>query len=480
MMTTDLPHEYSAGKDAEPESLGYEGGPTVHLSVTEGPMAGQKFVFDTHDTFIFGRDASCRASLPDDSFVSRHHFLLEVNPPEASIRDLGSMNGTCINGVRYGGPQQPCRPGEVFKPCDEGVDLWVGDTIQVGETVFVVSSAGPGDGDRGVPCQACGKDIKGRVRGGGGAEKLCEACRRTELARPVTSPDSRKAGASEDGKGDWLSIPGYTLLRELGHGGMGTVYLAKRDRDGESVAIKVMLSKVAIDEKRRQWFLREMELLDYLVHPNIVTFVERGSTGNAFFFVMEHCESGDVKKLVESRGGRLQTRTVVPIMMQSLKGLAHAHDEHVVHRDIKPPNLLLFGQMGSWQVKVSDFGLAKNFDKAGLSGMTATGVIGGTFAFMPREQMTDYRYVKPVSDVWSIAATFYFMLTGQLPREGRPGQGHLQVILDGRVVPIEERLPNAPAPFAAVFGKALAIDPAERFETAGEFRSALRETLLKK
>src|SRR4051812_28395734 len=102
-------------------------------------------------------------------------------------------------------------------------------------------------------------------------------------------------------------------------------------------------------------------------------------------------------------------------MLQLLDALAHAHGQGLVHRDIKPGNVLLMDPEGE-VVKLSDFGLAKSFQHAGLSGMTVTGGVGGTPAFMPREQLINFKYTKPTSDVWSMGAMLYYLLTGQFVR----------------------------------------------------------------
>ena len=453
-----------------------ESGAAVTLTAERGPMAGREFRFEEHDTFIFGRGSSCHASLPDDSFVSRHHFILEVNPPQVCIRDLGSLNGTRVNNVRYGGSSVEPEPGESVRPAHDTAILKDGDHIQVGETVFVVAVEGS---DQRVFCQKCGKEMELAVADGNGAQCLCEACRKTVVAASVVPLDSETDAAASAKDADWPPIEGYSLVRKLGSGGMGSVYSATRERDGHQVAVKLMPSRTVVDDRQQRWFLREMDVLGELNHPNIVSFVERGVIGSTFFFVMEFCEGGDVGRLMRTCGGHLRMKPAVSILMHSLKGLAHAHDEGVVHRDVKPQNLLLFGPRNRWRVKVSDFGMAKNFEKAGFSGMTATGMTGGTCAFMPREQVTDFKYVQPASDVWSMAATFYFMLTACLPREGRPGQTPLSVILNGRVVPIEERLPEVPASLATVLSKALADEPSQRFKTAGAFRDALKGALPK-
>jgi serine/threonine protein kinase len=255
------------------------------------------------------------------------------------------------------------------------------------------------------------------------------------------------------------------------------VYLARRKKDGVSVAVKVLLARVAVDEKTKKKFLQEMELLRSLRHPNIVSFFDQGSVGGAFYFVMEFCNAGSLADLMNRRGGKVPLDEAKNIMLQTLDGLAFAHAKGIVHRDLKPGNILLAGNKSDRKVKVSDFGLAKNFEQAGLSGLTLTGNFGGTLYYMPREQIVNFKRVKPVSDVWSIAATFYIMLTGWLPRDFPKDKDPLAVVLDGGVIPIRKRNGNIPKPLAAVIDRALEIKPKSRFQDAKEMREALAKVL---
>jgi serine/threonine protein kinase len=414
---------------------------TVSLVVTAGPLRGQRFDFPAHDTFLFGRAPDCHARLdPSDVSASRHHFLLEVNPPEARLRDLGSLNGTHVNGVRHGGRRPDETPEEAATRRGAEVDLFDGDEIRVGATVFRVSVSSPS----GAP-----------PRGG----------------RP--SP-SRGEDAASLPRG--AAIGPYEVESLLGQGGMGAVYLAhRRDAPAEGpVALKVMLPRMVVDEAAQEIFLREIEVTRALRHPHIVSLLDFGRHEGRFYFVLEYCPGGSAEALRRRHGGRVPLPAALRLAADALEGLAAAHEQGFVHRDLKPDNVLL-GEDG--RARLADFGLAKSFQQAGLSGLTATGAVGGTFQFMPREQLTSYRQVRPVSDVWSMAATVYFLLTGQYPRDFDAGKDPLAVILRGGVVPIARRDPALPADLAAVLDRALEDDPARRFADARELVRALRAVL---
>jgi len=411
----------------------------VCLEVVAGPIQGRQFAFEDHDTFLFGRAPDCHAQLAEsDTTASRHHFLLEVNPPRARLRDLGSLNGTHVNGVKHGGRGLQESPEEAARRPRPEVDLRDGDRIRVGATVFEVTI----EGHRSTAPAELPGDLD-----------------------PLESVLSQRPHTP-------LEIPGYDLGRMIGRGGMGAVYLAKRRGDGATVALKVMLSQTDVDEAAREAFQREIEVTRSVRHPRIVALLDHGSTESTFYFAMEYCAGGSVADLQRKHPGGIPLALSVRIALDSLEGLAFAHERGFVHRDLKPENLLLTDSSGAG-AKVTDFGLAKSFQQAGLSGMTATGAVAGTLYFMPREQLTHFRVLKPVSDVWSMGATLYHMLTGAYPREFRPGEDPLPVILRGGVVPIRARDPRLPEAVAAVIDRSVVDAVAERYQTAGELRQAL-------
>ena len=451
---------------------------TVSLVVTAGPIRGQRFDFSGHDTFLFGRAPDCHARLsPTDASASRHHFLLEVNPPQARLRDLGSLNGTHVNGVRRGGRRPDESPDEAAGLEGASVDLHHGDEIRVGATVMRVSVEGP------AHCSECGRAIADLDREGCawvGGTYLCEACRRGTVARDASAAGRLLAHRAAEGDEDQddaapgSSVGPYVVERLLGRGGMGAVYLARRPAERGPVALKVMLPRVVVDEAAQEIFIREIEVTRALHHPNIVALLDFGKHEGRFYFALEYCSAGNAEDLRRRQGGRVPLDTLAPLAMQALAGLVSAHERGFVHRDLKPDNILL---AGDGTAKLADFGLAKSFQQAGLSGMTATGAVAGTYLFMPREQLTSFRLARPASDVWSMAATLYYLLTGSYARDFGSHFDPLAVILRGAVVPIRQRDPSVPEELAVVLDRALTDEPEGRYPTAREFDSALRSAL---
>ena len=411
----------------------------VWLEAVGGPLQGRRFEFQAHDTFLFGRAPDCHAGLPvNDTTASRHHFLLEVNPPAARLRDLGSLNGTWVNGAKFGGRDVGHAPGSAARGGID-VDLRDGDHVRVGTTIFQVHIEGTG-----APTQ------------------------RGPLV-PPPAPPGRDPGPPRPAR----QVPGYEIGRRLGRGGMGEVFLARRVADGKEVALKLMRPEMGMDPDARAGFLREIDVNTRLRHPNIVALYEHGSTDDSFYFAMEYCAGGSVSAALHKRREPMPVDVARRLADAVLDGLADAHAQGFIHRDIKPENLLLVDDAMA-TAKLADFGLAKSFQQAGLSGMTATGAVAGTPQFMPREQLTNFRQVRPSGDVWSLAATLYHMLTLDYPRDFPFGAEPLQVILEGPLVPLRTRRPDVSEALAAVVDRALADDLAVRYKDAGQMKAALR------
>ncbi len=427
----------------------------VRLKMVKGPLEGKEFSFEEHETFVFGKADDCHAVIPD-KYVSRHHFLLEANPPFARLRDLGSLNGTDVNKVLRGKRERNEKPGDAAKRKFPEVDLKDKDVIKVGKTELVVSIEGA---------------------------EIDEPTRLAEPPPNAAADDPAEIlirliadAARAQGKAVPGDISGYEKVKILGKGGMGAVYLARRKSDNSQVALKVMLSKIAVDDISKDRFAREIDILKSLRHDNIVRFLDQGSAGTGFYFVMEYCPGGCLRTLQKRRGGRLGLSEVGPLILQALDGLAHAHKKGFVHRDLKPENILLTSESGG-TAKVSDFGLARSFEKYGYSGMTSSNSTMGTFPFMPKEQVTDFKHVKPPADIWSMGATLYNLLTGQVPRDVKEGEDPIEVILRGDVVPIEKRDPAIPGNVAKVINRSIRTKPEDRYQTAAEFREALSKVI---
>jgi len=418
---------------------------SVHLHTQNPDGSTRAFDLTEHDTFLLGRMKDCHLCLPDDSQVSRHHFILEACPPQAALRDLGSMNGTHVNGKKVGGREKGETPEEGAKRAYPSIDLKHDDLIQVGQTRIEVHIIQDHAGGRQVNAVLPEGDLSGLSP---------EAMHRLIFGQPGEAA---------------FQLNDYAIERELGRGGCGAVYLARTAVGGTPVAVKIMLSRAQADAKSVEQFKREMAVIAKLRHPNIVRFLDSGSDEGTFFFVMDYCDGGSIADAARRHGGTLPWETLHPWALQALEGLAAAHKEGFVHRDMKPQNILIHQNIA----KISDFGLAKNFQKAGLSGMSISGNYAGTPVFMPPEQITNFKYVKPVSDVWSFAASLYQLLTGKFPYRFDAKRDPIDIILNENPVPIRERMPGLQKEISTVIDKALVRNPKDRFQDAGKLLASL-------
>ena len=277
-------------------------------------------------------------------------------------------------------------------------------------------------------------------------------------------------------------LRGWQLERELGRGGMGVVFAA-RDPTGEPRAVKVMLPEADADDLARRLFEREVGIAVQLRHANIVEADRWGSIGDGYFLAMELCTDGDLYGLIRD-GGPLEPVDAVAVAIAVLDALTYAHSVEleggahgIVHRDLKPQNILFTRAGSSRVVRVGDFGLAKAFETAGLSGITNTGAKGGTPAFMPRRQVLNYKYAAPDVDVWAAAASLYFALSGQVPRDFEDGRDPYKTIVHHPPVALAERHPGLPARLCEVVDAALVDTGQPAYPSATALRDALRGSL---
>ena len=239
------------------------------------------------------------------------------------------------------------------------------------------------------------------------------------------------------------------------------------------MALKVITPAMAGTRAQLERFLREVSILHGLDHPNVVAFRDVGAAAGRLYFAMEYVSGRDAERLLKE-DGPLPVPRAVALVCQVLAGLAYAHARGFVHRDVKPSNVLVAEANGVEAVKLADFGLARVYQASQLSGLTLTGDVGGTPAFMPPEQITAYREAKPPADQYAAAATLYNLLTGEYVYD-LPARGPLRYakILNKPPVPILSRRPDLPPALAAVIHRGLARDPARRFPGVAEFRKAL-------
>jgi eukaryotic-like serine/threonine-protein kinase len=455
----------------------------VILEVLKGPEEGMEFVFERPEAFVLGRKRNDRVQLriPSDPFLSRYHMLIEVNRNQCCLRDLSSTNGTQVNGRRVkttvlvdgdvlsagkseirvriedGMPSPPVLPdgrSSTDIPLDPAWDTGLAGLSPEGKV------------QRGLLCAVCRKSATDTYLGGVVDTRLlayvCHACMKQH-----SDPEQ--------------PIPNYQKLALLERGELGPAYKARRASTGKLVVLKILAPRLADPSLAVTLFLRQMQVTARLKHPRIVPVVEMGQAGPDLWVATEFVEGLDARALAGQAGKTLPIGDAVVITLQVLEALDYAHGRNVVHRDVKPSNILVCGKSGAYESLLSDFGLAKNTDEAGVSNFTRKNEVRGTIPFMPPEQVLDCRFVKPPGDLYAAAASLYWMLTGRFIRdfEARDVRGELKdpylIILEDPIVPLRQRDRSIPLSIARVIEKALAREPEDRFETAAEMARALRK-----
>jgi len=259
----------------------------------------------------------------------------------------------------------------------------------------------------------------------------------------------------------------FRVERELGSGGMATVYLADDVKHNREVAIKVLKPKLAAALGADR-FLREIEIAARLTHPHILALYDSGEAGGFLYYVMPRVEGESLRHRLNQEP-RLPTEDAIRITAAVAGALDFAHRHGVIHRDIKPDNLLIH----DGQPVIADFGIAFALSVAGGDRLTDTGISIGTPHYMSPEQAAGERDVDGRSDIYSLACVLYEMLAGRPPSEGTTLGEVLVAKALGQLTPLRKLRPDLPDGLIRAVDKALALTPDRRFATAGEFGAAV-------
>jgi serine/threonine protein kinase/WD40 repeat protein len=267
--------------------------------------------------------------------------------------------------------------------------------------------------------------------------------------------------------------PDYEIKRELGRGGMGVVYLAHNTLMGRDEVLKVMGRQIMERPGVLERFLREIRAVAKLRHPNIVTAYHATRFGESIVFAMEYVEGLDLSKMIKAKGP-LPVSHACNFICQSALGLQHAHEEGLVHRDIKPGNLMLTRSGKKATIKVLDFGLARaSREKKVDTALTSEGQALGTPDFIAPEQILDAASVDIRADIYCLGGTLFYLVAGRPPFVASSLHGVYDAHISRDAAPLNLVRPEVPVELPALVAKMMAKDPDRRLQTPGEVAEAI-------
>lgn len=392
----------------------------VVLRIQVPPDAERILPVEVPGRYLIGSENQAAICIAPQAEVSRRHALLQLEPGTARVSDLDSSIGTYVNDRRV-----------------STAVLRNGDRIRCGKAVITVT---------------------------------------LESADPLTktiTPAAAEEAAADAERNLPPEIKGYSALVQIGQGALGTVYRAQQLGTNRQVAIKCIRPDLEPNERARQLFIREASITAQLKHPKIVEYLGFGLLKDRPYLVMEYIASENLEQIVWRHNPARRVRLAVKIAVQVLEALAYAHAAGIVHRDVKPSNILANAQTGRLFLKVSDFGLAKVFHMAGYSGITASNEICGTLAYMSPEQLMNSRHAQPQSDVYSVMVCLYRLLTGEYPHQEGTAVEMIHRRLNEAARPVQSFNPEIPDDLARIvdFGLSRALEM--RYPSATALHTAL-------
>jgi len=412
----------------------------IILTIISGSYTGKKYSIDQNMACRIGSAADANIALSQDAQLglSRYHCILDIIDDKVFIKDLASTNGTSVNGKNI----------NIIR---EGVALQDGDKIIMANTAFIIN----------IPQSNTNHTLK------------------------IDFPPSNLCSDPQVANIIYPEIDNYILVRKLGFGVLGTTYLAKDTISNELVAIKVFAEKYSELPYVKTMLQSDLQNSQKLQHPNIVTAQKIGIKKNKFYYISPYCNNGNLAELVNNNGGRLKIDDAVDILLQIIDALEYAHNHSTitstlpkikgfVHRNLKPQNILFVQLAQQGQItKISDFSLGKIYNFAELIGYNSNNKISGITNFISKQQVTNRYHPTPAMDIWSIAAIFYYMLTGTSPRNSIHETNPLQAVLNVSPIPIQKYQPDLPLPLAQFIDHALHDEKRLNYTTCHEFKNNL-------
>ncbi len=384
----------------------------------------------------------------DDAALSRRHCAVANEAGRLVVEDLGSRNGTFVNGERV--VRRNLRPG---------------DEIEIGESrVIVRAPRSTETAPRNTTelwraeglCMLCGVVIPAEDLASGHAQKareglICELCLEVALV------PGRKLG-------------GYRIIEQIGVGGMAEVYRAEQVSSGRIAAIKTLLDPQNASDNERARFVQEAKASARLEHPNLVRIFDAGEESGIAYIIMECIEGEDLADILDRRG-RLEVTASLDVVLDITAALAYAHSHGVIHRDVKPANIIIDRVWG--RARLLDLGVAKIHDLSEASRLTQRDMGIGTLEYAAPEQIQSARDVDGRADIYSLGATLYRMIVGVRPFTATRQIDLARAVLDDPLEWPEFAKGAVPKALRDVIEVAMAKKPRQRHASADDLRAAL-------
>jgi tRNA A-37 threonylcarbamoyl transferase component Bud32 len=296
----------------------------------------------------------------------------------------------------------------------------------------------------------------------------------SESSRVAESQDFGSAGAEEDSSDPLVGriLGGCQLTEKIARGGMGLIYKARQLNLKRVVAVKILAEDLSSDRSFVERFLEEARSAAQMNHHNIVHINDVGEIDGLFFFIMEFVDGENLKSVLE-RKGVLSVERSLAIALQVCSALRHSHGQGIIHRDVKPENIMI---TTDGVVKVADLGLAKRIEAAN-DGLTKAGTIFGTPYYMAPEQAKNFSDVDQRSDIYSLGVTLYKMITGKVPFDGRSPIEIMVKAFDGKHLSVRSLREDVPEEIERIVDRMMARQPQDRYQTVDAVLEEIKELL---
>lgn len=440
----------------------------VQLMIIAGPDRGRAVPMKFYPINI-GRGRESDTAL-SDPYVSRAHCRIELRGTDLTLVDLGSISGTFVNDARV----------------REHV-LHMGDVIRVGDTQFRLeddmadqATLVPPDAvtrrpDRDEPLPIAAAPPARKMSPPAAAPERPTALKKPPLPKtpPPAAAELPVLPGNRLGELVGTVLAHFRIGPALAKGTSGIVFQAQDQRNDRQVALKVLRAEFARDPVAVQRFIRSMKTVLPLRHPNLVTLYGAGKKGPYCWVAMEYVDGESLTAIIRRIGvvGMLDWKKAYWVAVHVGRALAFAHSQHIIHRNLTPQNVMV--QEKDKVARLGDLMLAKAFEGCNEEDITQPGEILGDVRYMPPERTGGTADLDGRSDIYSLGALVYALLTGKPPFEGSSLVQTLLLIREGKLVPPRQYQLSIPDPFQMVVLRMLARDPEDRFQTAEQLLKEL-------